>query len=431
MSTNNHVEIEISSGSSSDDESVYEIDKKSTDEEKQATRITHYFGKKRGRKRKNRRVVKRQKSGATVNLTLKTNCSATESISSSSSTAIKKLSTTIAQLSSSVNQLSTTVEKSASERQASKNQTKTNRIDWSSEAYFPLLVRTIEKKRRLGKLYDGPPIHLTGAFVPPSTLHNTLNRLQGKEPTLENCFPQKKTSLLSEHDVIVLQDIIRKRDQNNAGLGRKEAILIIMDLGRAKSFKASKNHLDCLIRAKRLKDLKQNRRIVTVQQTSTERCQISTAQQMRWHYLIENEWRYLRNVNQPLNVFKKEHKHCQLNLDEACFMCSDGILKILGDAHRPRHDKNTADNRVSVTSVRIGSAGGSNGPVVFLAVGNKGEGSVNKLFRNKRLEDVYGLPKGSCVLCNASAFMDDATRLEVVNQVAPAIRVMPVIRDHP
>ena len=99
MSTNNHVEIEIPSGSLSNDESVYEIDQKSTDEEKQATRITHYFGKKRGRKCKNRRVVKRQKSGATVNLTLKTNCSATESTSLSSSTAIKKLSTTIAQLS--------------------------------------------------------------------------------------------------------------------------------------------------------------------------------------------------------------------------------------------------------------------------------------------------------------------------------------------
>ena len=48
MSTNNNVEIKISSRSSSDDESMYEIDQNSVTKEKQATRrITDFFGKKR------------------------------------------------------------------------------------------------------------------------------------------------------------------------------------------------------------------------------------------------------------------------------------------------------------------------------------------------------------------------------------------------
>ena len=76
------------------------------------------FWKKRGRKRKNRRVVKRQKSahGVTVNLNLTTNCSATESTLSSMT--INNLSTTIAQLSTSVNQLSTNLENSNKQKSA-------------------------------------------------------------------------------------------------------------------------------------------------------------------------------------------------------------------------------------------------------------------------------------------------------------------------
>ena len=107
---------------------------------------------------------------------------------------------------------------------------------------------------------------------------------------------------------------------------------------------------------------------------------------MRWHFLIESEWIYLQSINLPEVDFAKLHKHFQLNLDEGCFLCSDGILKIIGDAYRRHHDKNVADNRVSITTVRIGSAGGSNGPVIYIAVGSKGEQSVSKMYRNRQLE---------------------------------------------
>ena len=68
---------------------------------------------------------------------------------------------------------------------------------------------------------------------------------------------------------------------------------------------------------------------------------------------------------------------------------------------------------------------------MFLTVGGKEEQSVNRVYKNKRLETVYGLPTGSSVLCNESAYMDDETWLEVCRVIGPAIRCMPFIRDHP
>ena len=86
-----------------------------------------------------------------------------------------------------------------------------------------------------------------------------------------------------------------------------------------------------------------------------------------------------------------------------------------------------SDSHVSITAVRCGNAAGANGPVVFLASGQ----NVNRTFSNYRLKEIYGLPEGSTVLCNSSAYIDDATWKLCVKAMAPGIRAMPVIRDHP
>ena len=154
-------------------------------------------------------------------------------------------------------------------------------------------------------------------------------------------------------------------------MSRGEVIQVISDLGQAKSFKAAENHLNYLIRSGRLPKLKRKGRFVTAQTTTSERCQITSEQQVRWHFLIESEWDYLQLTNHPSQVFTELHEHFQLNLDEACFLCSDGILKIIGDGAKKHHDKNMSDSCVSITIVRIGSAAGTNGPVLFLASGTK------------------------------------------------------------
>ena len=182
-----------------------------------------------------------------------------------------------------------------------------------------------------------------------------------------------------------------------------------------------------MIRKKRLPNLKRNGRIISASSTTTERCQINREQQLRWHFLIEAEWEYLRKNNLPEALFLSLREHFQLNLDESCFVCNDGILKIIGDGDKRHHDKNMSDSRVSITIVRCGSAAGTNGPVVFIANGK----SVNRTFSQYRLRKLYGLPEGSIVLCNENAYMDDKTWIETVRVMAPGIRAMPVIRDHP
>ena len=133
-----------------------------------------------------------------------------------------------------------------------------------------------------------------------------------------------KYALLSNDGVEVLQDIIRKRDQTNNGVSRAEAITIIVDLGQAKSMKTAENHLDYLIRTRKLDKLKWNGRIVTAQATTTERYQVNTKHHFRWHCLIESEWEHLHQVNLPTAAYVRVHAYFQLNLNNTCFLCREG-----------------------------------------------------------------------------------------------------------
>ena len=77
---------------------------------------------------------------------------------------------------------------------------------------------------------------------------------------------------------------------------------------------------------------------------------------------------------------------------------------------------------VFITVLRVGSAAGVNGPVIFLAKGTK----VNPMLRGNTLVTKYGFPEGSCVIPNKAAYIDDGTWAEVVEVVAPGIRKMAV-----
>ena len=264
--------------------------------------------------------------------------------------------------------------------------------------------------------------------MPFTTLHSALKRLGSKEPTVENVFPLQKKSLLNDDQVAFLQDVICQRDTNNEGVTRREAVTLIAELGRCSCLKKAEYHLNYLIRIGRLKNLTRGGRVIAAQSTTSERSQISISQQYRWHCLIDFCWRDLHRKNaNPPGLFTHLAPFFQVNLDETCFMCSEGTLKILGDSQRKKHNLNVADCRTSVTVLRVGSAAGVNGPVVFVPKGRE----VPRRFRGDRLHSVYGLPEGSCVIPNKNGYMDDDTWLKVVEILAPAIRKMKGIRDHP
>ena len=160
-----------------------------------------------------------------------------------------------------------------------------------------------------------------------------------------------------------MEDIIIKRDTANLGMSRKEVIQVISELGQAKSFVQAENHLDYLIRAKRLTHLKRLGRVVSAQATTTERSQICVSQQYRWHMMIEAEWEDMRRTNSPRDIFIRYAHYFQLNLDETCLLYNEGELSIIGGNNKPCHDKNCSDLRFSIIVCQVGSALGEVGSV--------------------------------------------------------------------
>ena len=138
--------------------------------------------------------------------------------------------------------------------------------------------------------------------------------------------------------------------------------------------------------------------------------------------MIEVGWDYMWQTKSPRDIFIRYAHYFQLNLDETYFLCNEVELRIIGDNDKPCHEKNCSDSRFSITVLRVGSAAGVNGPVIFLAKGTK----VHPRLRGNNLVIKHGLPEGSCVIPNKSAYIDDDTWAKVVKVVAPGIRKMSV-----
>ena len=65
--------------------------------------------------------------------------------------------------------------------------------------------------------------------------------------------------------------------------------------------------------------------------------------------------------------FGEVMKHFIVGGDESCFMAdADGNLKIFAEKGRNKHEKKAGDYRGSLTAMRYGAAGGSNGPSAFI-----------------------------------------------------------------
>ena len=160
--------------------------------------------------------------------------------------------------------------------------------------------------------------------------------------------------------------------------------------------------------------------MVSYQAMTTELSHICVSQQYCWHTMIEAEREDMRQANSPRDVFICYSRYFQLNLDETCFLCNEGELSVIGDNDKPRHKKNCSDSRFSITFLRVGSATGVNGPMLFLAEGTK----ERPRLRGNNLVTKYGLPEGSCVIPNKAAYMDNENWAKVVKVVAPGNRKM-------
>jgi hypothetical protein len=115
-----------------------------------------------------------------------------------------------------------------------------------------------------------------------------------------------------------------------------------------------------------------------------------------------------------------------LNLDESSMAASEGVLHIIGSRRKKKHEKNVADSRESITTVRVGSSANGDGPRFFLAKGKEIELETFKHFTVN-----YTAPPGSKVIMTANAYMTDEAWMELVPHLCRGIRQMNVIKDHP
>jgi len=107
---------------------------------------------------------------------------------------------------------------------------------------------------------------------------------------------------------------------------------------------------------------------------------------------------------------------------------STGILQVVSLAEVKKHEKNTQENRDSITIVRIGNAAGNSGPWFILIKQKELEkdSPLHNLPRN-----FPGVPPGSKVVCTDNAYMTDTTWIKLAPDIAKGICMMPVIKDHP
>ena len=71
-------------------------------------------------------------------------------------------------------------------------------------------------------------------------------------------------------------------------------------------------------------------------------------------------------------------------LDDNCFMCSDGVLKVIGNGDQKQLDKNLQCGQCSITVLRSGSVAESDRPVWFIANGKEVKNPLRHiiLYRN-------------------------------------------------
>ncbi|KAL9190571.1 hypothetical protein ACHAXT_000277 [Thalassiosira profunda] len=225
---------------------------------------------------------------------------------------------------------------------------------------------------------------------------------------------KKKAGLTSAATRNLLQSIATARDKNNKGMSRKEMICLIAELESVNA-KTAENHYDYLVREGKLPELKRGGRVVTAQPTTTNRSAITTEKLLRTHNTVQLAWEMQKQLNgrtpEERAEFESKKDFFTCNLDEMCVIASDGTVRVLGAAEKRKQEKNMADCRDSITTVRVGSAA-------------NGETFANFCKH-------HTAPAGSCVLMTPSAYMTDETWREGATKLCQGIRQMDGIRDHP
>ena len=105
-------------------------------------------------------------------------------------------------------------------------------------------------------------------LVPHITVVNCLKNIGSKPITYNNALPPINQALILQSQVKYVEDIFVTRDTSTIGMSRRGVIQTISDIGKACSYVQAEIHLDCIIREKRLPNLKRHGRVIKSQAKS-------------------------------------------------------------------------------------------------------------------------------------------------------------------
>ena len=105
--------------------------------------------------------------------------------------------------------------------------------------------------------------------------------------------------------------------------------------------------------------------------------------------------------------------------DETGFQACSGELKIVGDTDIPKHERRTADSRVSASFYRLGNAKGQEGPTIFMPPGKYRKAAFTDAF----LEE-HGAPPGSTIVMTPNGYMTEEAWIEASPKIAAGIRAL-------
>ena len=304
-------------------------------------------------------------------------------------------------------------------------------INW--EEHTDILQAHVDAKNNKSDVAD-----IILIVPPPSTINDYVRRLAdhkkatGENITVAEWIDQYKRKggrnpLISEDVRDCIQDIIVARDGRNTPMARKHILEIIESVAECTKKQAENYYHQC-VNNKKFPLLEKGERVASAQKTTTSRTQVTMEQQYRWHTLIDQMWEKQAEVNLPVEEFTPVRAHFQLNLDEECVMGNDGTIKVVASIFGKKVQKNMDDYRGSVTIIRIGSAAGGEGPIIFLCAGKDKSCIPVSLRGDLSKKD---LPAGSCVVVSPTAYLTDDVWMECVPHICEGIRAMDVIKDHP
>ena len=176
--------------------------------------------------------------------------------------------------------------------------------------------------------------------------------------------------LTTEEDREFIQKVVKMRDENNNGVAWTEVISLIMTLTCASRIRGT-NHFNYLRWKKMLPDLKNHGKTQAAQRTTTKRSNVNTEKLLHWHGTIDEALEEQKRLNKYDPHFLGLVDHFMMNLDESSMVASNGVLRVVGSAEKRKHEKITDDNRDSISTIRVGSSAGADGPRIYLTQGKK------------------------------------------------------------